>query len=143
MTNDFQRLLYRVQCRQTLAVAARPVYTRCYSPIDKNQSNLGIRSQAFRSLSSLQRWKADPMFTRVLLLALSFHRRFPLLFFIRYLYLSVARLRCSLNALSSTSWVDTPLTADWLQVCFGTRPRLSFLKRFWKMTYPTFKQTVY
>ncbi len=42
-------------------------------------------------------------------------------------------------ALSSASWVDTPLTADWRQVCFGTRPRLSFLKRFWKNTYPTFK----
>ncbi len=38
-----------------------------------------------------------------------------------------------------TAWVDTPLTADWLQVCFGTRPRLSFLKRFWKIAYPAFK----
>ncbi len=47
-------------------------------------------------------------------------------------------LDCSLNALSFVSRVDTPLTADWLQVCFGTRPRLRFLKRFWKMTYPTF-----
>ncbi len=54
-------------------------------------------------------------------------------FFIRHLYLSVALLGCSLKALSSTSRVDTPLTADWLQVCFGTRPRLSFIKRFWKI----------
>ncbi len=38
------------------------------------------RSLAFCSLSPLQRWKADPIFTRVLLLALSFHRRFPLVF---------------------------------------------------------------
>ncbi len=29
---------------------------------------------------------------------------------------------CSLLA----SWVDTPLAADWLQVCFGTRPRHVF-----------------
>ncbi len=61
-----------------------------------------------------------------------------LLFFIHHLYLSVTQLGCALNALSSTSWADTPLTADWLQVCLGTRPWLSFLKRFWKMTYPTF-----
>ncbi len=33
-------------------------------------------------------------------------------FFICHLYLSVARLDCSLSALSSTSWEDTPLTAD-------------------------------
>uniref|UniRef100_A0A673IT22 DNA-directed RNA polymerase III subunit RPC5 C-terminal domain-containing protein n=1 Tax=Sinocyclocheilus rhinocerous TaxID=307959 RepID=A0A673IT22_9TELE len=59
-----------------------------------------------RSLSSLQRWKADPIFTQVLLLDLSFRRRFPLLFFIHHPYLSVALL------------VDTPLIADWLQVCF-------------------------
>ncbi len=39
-----------------------------------------------------------------------------------HLYLSVTRLGCSLNALSSISRVDTPLTADWLQGCFGTLP---------------------
>ncbi len=44
------------------------------------------------------------------------------LFFTRYLYLSVTQLGCSLNALSSISWVDTPITADWLQVYFVTRP---------------------
>ncbi len=27
-----------------------------------------------------------------------------------------------MSALSSASWVDMPLTADWLQVCFGTLP---------------------
>ncbi len=54
---------------------------------------------------------------------------FSALDFIRHFYLSVTRLGCSLNALSSTSWA---LHADWLQVCFGTRPRLK------KMTYPTF-----
>ncbi len=61
-----------------------------------------------------------------------------LLCFIRHLYRSVTQLGCALNALSSTSWADTPLTADWLHVCFGTRPRLNFIKRFRKMTYPTF-----
>ncbi len=111
---DFSTALYHVQCRQTLAVY----------PIEKKQSNRAVRSQAFRYWSSFQRWKANSIFTWVLLLALSFRRRFPLLFLIRHL----TRLGCSLNALSSTSWLDTPLTADWLQVCFGTRPRLSFLK---------------
>ncbi len=141
ISNDFQRSLYRVQCRQTLAVVARPVWAWCYSPIEKKQSNLVVRSQAFRSLSSLQRWKADPIFTQVLLLALSFRRHFPLLFFIRHLYLSVTRLSCALNALFSISWVDTPLTADWLQVCFGTQPRLSFLKHFEKLHIPPLRPT--
>ncbi len=139
ISNDFQWSLYRVQCRQTLAVAVHCVWCR------HGVTNLSRRNKATSASDCrpsapwvLQRWKADPIFTRVLLLALSFRRRFPLLFFIRHLYLSVTRLCCSLNALSSISWVDTPLTADWLQVCFGTRPRLSFLKRFWKITYPTF-----
>ncbi len=39
----------------------------------------------------------------------------------------------------SISWVDTPLNADWLHVYFGIRPRLSSLKRFWKIAYPAFK----
>ncbi len=108
-----------VQWRQALAVAVRHVW---YSAIEKKQSNLGVRSQAFRSLSSLQRWEADLIFTRVLLLALSFRRRFPLLFFISHLYLSVTRLGCSLNALSSIPRVDTPLTADWLKVCLVFDP---------------------
>ncbi len=93
ISNDFQRSLYRVQCRQTLVVAVRRVRCRHgVTHLSGRKSNLGIRSQAFRSLSSLQRWKADPIFTRVLLLALSFRRRFALLVFIRHLYLSVARL---------------------------------------------------
>ncbi len=69
---------------------------------------------------------------------LSFHRRFPLLFFIWHLYLSVTRLGCSLKALSSISRVDTPLIADWLKVCIGTHPQLSFLKCFWKIAYSAF-----
>ncbi len=106
ISNDFQWSLYRIQCRQTLAVEARRVRRRhgvTHLSRRPKATSASDRSQAFRSLSSLQRWKADPIFTRVLLLDLSFRRRFPLLFFIRHLYLSVARLGCSLNALSSTS----------------------------------------
>ncbi len=120
ISNDFQRSLYRVQCRQTLAVAACRV--RCRHGVThlsrKNkQSNLGVRSQAFPLLEF-----SPVLEIRYLHGSYFLPYRFPLLFFIRHLYLSVARLGCSLNALSSTSWVDTPLTADWLQVCFGTRP---------------------
>ncbi len=46
--------------------------------------------------------------------------------FIHHLYLSVvARLMsvmCTDERSLLASWVDTPLTADWLQVCFGTWP---------------------
>ncbi len=95
----------------------------------------------FEFSPALESW-SDPTFTRVQEVA-SFRRRFPLLFFIRYLYLSVTRLGCSLNILSgkkslaSISWLDTPLTANWLQVfVFGPE---SVLKCFWKIAYPTFK----
>ncbi len=51
---------------------------------------------------------------------------FLVCFFIRHLYLSVvARLMsvmCADERSLLASWVDTPLTADWLQVCFGTLP---------------------
>uniref|UniRef100_A0A671Q5X5 Phospholipase DDHD1-like n=1 Tax=Sinocyclocheilus anshuiensis TaxID=1608454 RepID=A0A671Q5X5_9TELE len=50
--------LYEVDVRnkECYSVYWNPVaaQTRCYSPIEKKQSNLGVRSQAFRSLSSLQ-----------------------------------------------------------------------------------------
>ncbi len=66
-----------------------------------------------------------------------FHRRFPHLCFIRHLYLSVARLglanvvMCTIIRSLLASWVDTPLTADWLQVCFGTRPdSKAFLNKY-------------
>ncbi len=66
-----------------------------------------------------------------------FHRRFPHLCFIRHLYLSVARLgladvvMCTIKRSLLASWVDTPLTADWLQVCFGTRPdSKAFLNKY-------------
>ncbi len=69
----------------------------------RNKATSASDRRPFRSLSSLQRWKADPIFTRVLLLALLFRRCFPLLFFICHLYLSVTWLCCSLKALSVIS----------------------------------------
>ncbi len=60
---------------------------------------------------------------------------FRFCFFIPHLCLSVTQLGCSLKALSSTPLVDTPLTADWLQVCFGSRPGL-FSKAFLKNDIP-------
>ncbi len=58
-------------------------------------------------------------------------------FFNHHFCLSVTWLSCSLNALSSTSRVDTPLTADWLQVCFGPQPRFHFIMRKKINAYPT------
>ncbi len=135
----FQRLLYRVQSKKTLAVAACRV--RCRHGVVTNYQEEPKQPQ--RPIAGLPLLEFSPaleswsdIYTG---LALSFRRRFPLLFFfICLLYLSVTRLGCALNALSSISRVDTPLTADWLKVCFGTRPRLSFLKGFGKITSPTF-----
>ncbi len=90
----------------------------------------------FEFSPALESW-SDPIFTRVQEAA-SFCRRFPLLFFIRYLYLSVTRLGCSLNvlsggkSLSSISWLDTPLTANWLQV-FVFGPESVFSNVFEKL----------
>ncbi len=102
ISNDFQRSLCRIQCRQSCRV-------RCTHGVS----------------------------------LLLFRRCFPLLFFIRHLYLSVVARLMSIMCTDERSppllsWVDTPLTADWLQVCFGTRPD-SFSKAFWKNAYPTFK----
>ncbi len=115
--NDFQRSFYRFQCRQTLAVAARRV--RCRHGVThlsrKTKASFASDRRAFRSLSSLQRWKTDPIFTRVLLLALLFRKSFPLLLFICHLYLSVARLfteRSLLHMMSRHapySWLATSL----------------------------------
>ncbi len=129
---------------QALAVVARHVWCRhgVTHLWRRRKSNLAVRLQAFCSLSSLQHWKPD--------LILYLHRSFLpyrsadvflVCFLIRHIYLSVTQLVCSLNYISSISWVDMPLTADWLHVYFGTRPRLSFLKRFRKMSYPAFKCT--
>ncbi len=90
----------------------------------RNKATLVSNRMPSRSLSSLQRWKADPIFTRVFLLAFAVHqckqtlagavqhdnccvrcmslllfcRHFSLLFFIRHLYRSVvARLICHVH----------------------------------------------
>ncbi len=141
ISNDFQRSLYRVQCRQTLAVAVRHV--RCRHGV----TNLSRRNKA--TSASDHRPSASWVLSSAGKLIRYLHGSYFLpyysadvfhFFFLSAIsiFLSKKHLGCSLNALSSISWVDTPLTADWLQVCFGTRPRLSFLKRFWKITYPTF-----
>ncbi len=54
----------------------------------------------------------------------SYLRRFPLLILIHHLYLSVARLMSILCTERSLLHIMSrhALTADWLQVCVGTRP---------------------
>ncbi len=126
ISNDFQQSLYRVQCRQTLAVAARRV--RCRHGV----THLSRRNKA--TLASDHRPSAPWVLSSAGKLIRYLHGSH----YLPYHSADVFLFGCSLNTLSSTSWVDTPLTADWLQVCFGTRPRLSFVMRFWKMTYPTF-----
>ncbi len=88
ISNDFQQSLNHIQCTQTLAVVARRV--RCRHSVTilsrRTKATIVIRTQAFCSLSSLQRWKAHLIFTQVPLLTLSFHRCFLLLFFIRHLW---------------------------------------------------------
>ncbi len=139
ISNDFQRPLYRVQCRQTLAVAARRVRCRhgvthlsrrnkATSASDRRPSTPWVLSRAGKMI----RYLHGSYF-------LPYRSADVFLFFIRHLYLSVTRLGCSLNALSSTSWVDTPLTATCFFLVLG--PDSVFLKRFWKMTYPTFNSS--
>ncbi len=124
ISNDFQRSLYHDQCRQTFAVAVRRV--RCRHGV----TNLSRRNKAtsasdrrpsapwvLSSAGKLIRYLHGSYF-------LPYHSADVFHFVFNPPSLSVTRLDCSLNALSSISWVDTPLTADWLQVCFGTRPRL-------------------
>ncbi len=88
ISNDFQQSLYRIQCRQTLVVAVRV----SGGGISVWQSIASGDTVSFRSFSSFQRWKADSIFTWVLLLALSFRRRFPLLFFSGISFCHSARL---------------------------------------------------
>ncbi len=74
ISNDFQRSHYRIQCRQTLAVAAQHVWCRhgVTHLSRRNKATLASDHRLSRYLSSLQRWKAVPIFTRVLRLALFF-----------------------------------------------------------------------
>ncbi len=104
ISNDFQRSLYRVQCRQTLAVALRRV--RCRHGV----TNLSRRTKA--TSASDRRPSAPWVLSSAGKLIQYLHGSYFLpyrsadvflfCFFIRHLYLSVARLGCSLNALSST-----------------------------------------
>ncbi len=135
------RIIASSQFRQTLAVAARRVWCR------HGFTNLSRRTKA--TSASNRRPSALWVLTSAGKLIRYLHgsyflpyRSADIFLFCFLSAISVTRLSSSLNALSSTSWVDTPLTADWLQVCFGTRPRLSFLKRFWKITYPTFNGNI-
>ncbi len=50
-------------------------------------------------------------------------------------------LSCALSALSSASWVGMPPYCWLATSLFSYSVRLSFLKHFWKNTYPTFKDT--
>ncbi len=110
-----------VQCRQTLAVASQRV--RCRHSVANLSRRTDRRPSTPWVLSSTGKliWYLHGSHF------LPYHSAdvFRFCFFNRHLC-SVTSLGCSLNAVSSTSWVDTPLTADWLQVCFDTRPRLSF-----------------
>ncbi len=117
ISNDFQRSLYRVQCRQATSGVDTVLLTYREEPKQPQRPIAGLPLLEFSP--ALEIWSdiyTSP--TSCLIVP----QTFSSFVFIRHLYLSVARLGCSLNALSSTSWVDTPLTADWLQVCFGTRP---------------------
>ncbi len=141
--NYFQWSLYGIQCRQTLAVAAWRV--RCRHSVTHLKKRTKATSAFDRSPSApwvLSFGKLVRYLHGSYFFSCRFADVFHLVFFPAIsIFLSVARLGCSLNALSSISWIDTPLTADWLQVCFGTLPWLSFIKHFWKFTYPTFNSS--
>ncbi len=102
ISNDFQRSLCRVQCRQTLAAAAqRPVYTQCKP------------SFVFYPPS------------------LSFCRRSAN---VRHVHWALSLL-CIMSRHAPYCWLATSL--------FWYSARLSFLKRFWKNTYPTFNKSIF
>ncbi len=92
ISNDFQWSLCRFQCRQTLAGTTRQLLR----PVN-TRSKPSLVPQTFSSFFFLS--------------AMSI-----------FLSLSSANV-CHLHwGLSLASWVETHLTADWLQVCFGIRP---------------------
>ncbi len=135
-----------VQCMQALAVGtsgAQHVWCRhgVTHLSGRNKATSGSDHRPSHSLSSLHRWKADPMWY--------LHRSYFLPYRSAdvFCFLSTISIFLSLGwvftklflekSISFISWLDTPLTADWLQVCLI----LSFLKRFWKSAYPAFNQT--
>ncbi len=107
-----------------LIIISDAVYTGCCATENSCRVQLMTYWHKFKMIfnghfvvSSVDRPREDNVWCVSLLL---FHRRFcfypPSLSFCRH-------STCALmSALSSASWVDTPLTADWLQVCFGTSP---------------------
>ncbi len=123
-----------IQCRQTLAVAAPRARCRHgvthLSRINKATSASDRRPSAPWVLSSagkLIRYSHGSYFLP---------QTFYSFVFLSAISIFVAWLGCSLNAFSFISWVDTPPTADWLQVCFGTHPQLGFSKTFLKNRLP-------
>ncbi len=133
--NDSQRSLYRVQCRKTLAAAAHRV--RCRHGV----TNLSRRNKATSASNrrppllefspALESWSdiyTGP--TSCLIVPQTFS---SFVFFICHLYLSVTRLGCSLNALSSISWVDLLLIGYKFVLVLGPD---SFSKAFLKNYIP-------
>ncbi len=117
ISNDFQLAALSLS-RQTIAVVMRRVRCRCcVTPLsrrNKATSAYDRRPSAPWVLSSAEkliRYLHGSYF-------LSYHFADVSAFVFYPPSLSVNRLGCSPNALSSTSWVDTPLTAEWLQVWF-------------------------
>ncbi len=115
----------------------------CIQYRQTNQSHLGIWSQAFSTpwvLSSAGKLIRSDIYmgpTSCIIVPQMFS---SLIFYPSSLSFCRSAQLFTECSLSSMSRVDTPLTADWLHICFGTLPRLSFLKRFWKMTNPTFNK---
>ncbi len=124
-----------IASRQILAVAACCVQCRRgVTPLSRrNKASLASDRRPSATWVISSAGKLIRFLHGSILLALSFHRRFPLLFLICHLFLSLMAVHCSLfNALFSTSWVDTLFTADWLQVCFGTLALTQLSKAFLK-----------
>ncbi len=122
----------RIQCRQALAVAARHIWCR-HGVIHLSRRNKATLASDRRPSTLLEFSPALESWSDIYMCPTScliVPQMFSSFVFIRHLYISVTRLGCSLNALSSISWADTPLTADWQPVYFGTRPQFSktFLK---------------
>ncbi len=75
----------------------------------RNKATSASYHRPSRSLSSLQRWKADPIFTRVLLLALSRHDKSPTVNCCRILFMTYwHKFQMIFNGHFVTSSVDRP-----------------------------------
>ncbi len=144
-SNNFQRWLYRVQCRQTLAVAVR-VPTRAGISVWQTIASVDTLSyqeetkQHRRPIAGLPLLEFSPApeswFDIYTGPTSCLPQTFPSFVFICHLYLSVARLFTERSLLRITSrhapycWLATSL--------FWYPAPTPFSKGFWKMTYPTF-----